>query len=64
MSNTAVIIMSFGMLKRKFFDKVTSYLGIGGNTLLIIYVLLKTLALGTKSMATALAMPGGIMAMA
>lgn len=62
--NIAGIIMSFVMLTGKLFNKAVSYLGIAGSSLMVIYLILVTFAPSTKNMATALAMPGGLMAMA
>lgn len=62
--NIAGIIMSIVMLKGKIFSKVNSYLGIAGSSLILIYLILITFAPATKSIATALALPGGLMAMA
>lgn len=61
--NIAGLIFSIVMLKGKIFSKSTSYLGIAGSSLLIVYLILVTFTDG-KSMATALAMPGGLMSMA
>jgi hypothetical protein len=62
--NIAGIIMSFVMLRGKVFSKVNSYLGIAGSSLILIYLIMVTFVPATKNMATALAMPGGLMAMA
>jgi len=60
----AGLIMSFVMLKGKIFNKVTSYIGIAGSTLILIYIILVTLAPGIKNMAMVFAMPGGLLLMA
>jgi len=62
--NIADIIISFVMLRGKIFSKINSYLGIAGSSLMLIYLILVTFAPATKNMATALAMPGGLIAMA
>lgn len=62
--NIAGIIMSFVMLKGRIFSKTNSYLGIFGNLLILVYLILVTFAPETKNIATALAMPGGLMSMA
>lgn len=61
--NIAGFVMSFVMLKGKIFSKINSYLGIVGSSLLVVYLILVTFTQG-KDMATALAMPGGLMSMA
>ncbi|MHB1279466.1 MAG: hypothetical protein ACYC1Q_13845 [Bacteroidia bacterium] len=62
--NIAGILLAFVMLKGKIFSKTTAYLGIAGSTLLVVYLILVSFVPGANSMATALAMPGGLMAMA
>lgn len=56
--------MSFVMLRAGIFSRLTSYLGIAGNSLMSIYVVLVTFAPGIKEMATAFAMPGGLLLLA
>ena len=62
--NIAGLIMSFAMLTGKVFSKVTSYLGIAGSALILLYIVLVTFAPNIKDMATAFAMPGGLLSMA
>jgi hypothetical protein len=62
--NIAGLIMSLAMLTGKVFSKVTSYLGIAGSVLLLLYIVLVTFAPNVKDMATAFAMPGGLLSMA
>lgn len=62
--NIAGIIMSAVMLKGKVFSKTNSYLGIAGSSLILVYLILVTFLPTTKNFATAIAMPGGLMAMA
>ncbi|MCX6121582.1 MAG: DUF4386 family protein [Ignavibacteriales bacterium] len=62
--NIAGIIMSFVMLKGRIFNKISSYMGIAGSALLLIYIILVTFAPGIKDMATAFAAPGGVLLMA
>jgi hypothetical protein len=62
--NIASLIMSLTMLTGKVFSKVTSYLGIAGSALLLLYIVLVTFAPNVKDMATAFAMPGGLLSMA
>lgn len=57
-------IMSCAMLSGKIFSKTNSYLGIIGNVLISLYVVLVTFAPAIKDMATAFAMPGGLLLMA
>jgi len=61
--NIGGLIFSIVMLRGKIFNKACAYLGIAGSFLLIVYLILVTFTAG-KSMATALAMPGGLMSMA
>ena len=60
----ADIILSFVMLQGKIFAKLNSYLGIIGNFLLLIYMILVTFVPGMKSMAMIIAAPGGLMIIA
>ena len=62
--NIAGLIMSFTMLTGKVFSKVTSYLGIAGSVLILLYIVFVTFAPNIKDMATAFAMPGGLLSMA
>ena len=62
--NIAGLVMSFAMLTGKVFSKVTSYLGIAGSALILLYIVLVTFAPNIKDMATAAAMPGGLLSMA
>ena len=62
--NVAGLIMSFAMLTGKVFNKTTSYMGIAGNVLILLYIVLVTFASGVKDMATVFAMPGGLLLMA
>jgi len=61
LSTTAALLMSLVMLKGRIFSKVNSYAGIVGNALMLVYVVLVTFALAVKNMATAFAMPGGLL---
>ena len=60
----AGLLMSIGMLTGKVFSKTTSYLGLVGSILIAIYLLLVTFVPGTRSMATLVALPGGLLLMA
>jgi hypothetical protein len=62
--NVAGLIMSFVMLTGKIFNKTTSILGISGNILISVYIILVTFAPAIKNMATAFALPGGLLCMA
>ncbi len=62
--NIAGLIMSFAMLTGKVFNRITSLLGIAGSALILLYVVLVTFVPSIKDMATAFAMPGGLLLMA
>lgn len=59
----AGLIMSIVMLKGEIFTKISSYIGIVGNVLLIIYIILITFVPEIKEMAIAFAAPGGLLVM-
>jgi len=61
--NVAGLVMSLAMLTAKVFNKITSYMGIAGSALILLYIVLVTFAPGIKDMATAFAMPGGLLLM-
>lgn len=58
--NVGSLMMSVVMLKGKIFSKTTAYAGIAGSTLLLMYLFLVTFT-PAKTMATAMAMPGGLL---
>jgi len=60
----AGVLMSIIMLRQKTLSRWPSYLGIVGNTLMLVYVVLVTFLPGAQRIATALAMPGGLMVLA
>lgn len=62
--SVANIVMSFSMLSGKVFSKATACVGIAGSILMLLYVILVTLAPDVKDMATAFAMPGGLLSIA
>ena len=62
--NVAGLIISFVMLGARVFSKVTAYLGIAGNILISVYVILVTFTPTVEKMAIAFAMPGGLLLMA
>lgn len=61
--NLAGFIMSIVMLKGREFSKINSWLGIIGSILMMVYVILVNFVPGIETMATAFAMPGGLMLM-
>jgi hypothetical protein len=62
--NIAGIIMSFAMLSGGLFSRLASYLGLIGSSLMVLYLSLVTFIPGVKTIATAFAMPGGLLLMA
>jgi uncharacterized protein DUF4386 len=62
--NIAGLIMSFSMLTGKIFKKATALVGLIGSALILLYIVLVTFAPDVKNMATAIAMPGGLLLMA
>jgi hypothetical protein len=61
--NIAGLIISIVMLRGKIFNKTNSWFGIVGSLLMLVYVVLVNFAPGVDKMATAFAMPGGILLM-
>ena len=61
--NIANLIMSFVMLKGTIFSKINSWIGIIGSILMLLYVILVNFGTGVENMATAFAMPGGLLLM-
>jgi hypothetical protein len=62
--NIANLILSFVMLKAGIFGRINSWLGIFGSIFMMIYVILVNFSTGVEKMATAFAMPGGLLLMA
>jgi len=62
--NIANLIISIVMLKGTVFGKVNSWFGITGSILMLLYVMLVNFGTGIENMATAFAMPGGLLLMA
>jgi hypothetical protein len=62
--NLANLIMAFVMLKGSIFSKINSWVGIIGSVLMLLYVILVNFGSGVEKMATAFAMPGGLLLMA
>lgn len=60
----AALLMSLAMWQGQVFSKANSIVGILGNSLMIVYIILVTFAPAVKDMAIAFAMPGGLLLMA
>ncbi len=60
----SALVFSFVMLQGNVFSKASAYIGILGNVLMLIYVVLVTFAPTVKNMAMAIAMPGGLLLLA
>ena len=60
----SALVFSFVMLQGNVFSKANAYVGILGNTLMLVYVVLVTFAPTVKDMAMAFAMPGGLLLLA
>lgn len=61
--NLANLIISVVMLRGGIFTRVNSWLGIIGSCLMMIYVIMVNFCTTAETMATAFAMPGGILLM-
>lgn len=61
--NIANLIMSVVMLNGNIFSKLNSWIGIIGSIFMILYVTLVNFSSGVENMATAFAMPGGLLLM-
>jgi hypothetical protein len=59
----ANVLMSWVMLNGKIFSRTTSYFGIIGNSLMVIYIILVTFIPKVESLALAFAMPAGLLVM-
>jgi hypothetical protein len=57
-------LMSGVMLSGKVFSRLTSYIGLVGNSLMVIYVVLVTFIPEVEKLALAFAMPAGLLVMA
>jgi hypothetical protein len=55
----AGVMMSWVMLQGKIFSRIISYIGISGNSLMLLYLILVTAVPGVGKMAMAFALPGG-----
>jgi len=56
--------MAIVMLQGGVFSKVNSWIGIIGSILMLFYIILDNFVPGVETMATAFAMPGGLLLMA
>lgn len=56
-------LMSCVMLNGNIFNRATSYIGIIGNSLMVIYIILVTFVPTVESLALAFAMPAGLFVM-
>lgn len=59
----ANVLMSCVMLKGKVFSRANSIIGIIGNSLMVVYIIMVTFMPSVETMATAFAMPAGLLAM-
>lgn len=57
----SALVFSLIMLQGNIFSKANAYIGILGNALMLVYVVLVTFAPAVKDMAMAFAMPGGLL---
>ncbi len=60
----AALLFSLVMLTGKVFSRANAYLGLLGNLLMLVYVVLVTFVPSVKEMAMAFAMPGGLLLVA
>lgn len=60
----ANLFMSCVMLKGNVFSSVNAWIGLGGNFLMLIYIVLVTFSLAMEKVALLIAMPGGLLIMA
>ncbi len=60
----SALVFSFVMLQGNVFSKANAYIGIFGNALMLVYVVLVTFAPAIKDIAMAFAMPGGLLLLA
>jgi len=62
--NIAGLVMSLAMLRGGVFGKPTSYVGLFGSALILVYLVIVTFVPAAKTMAMGIAAPGGIALMA
>jgi len=60
----SALVFSFVMLQGNVFSKANAYVGILGNVLMLVYIVLVTFAPTVKNMVMAIAMPGGLLLLA
>jgi hypothetical protein len=60
----ATVLMSGVMLSGKIFSRLTSYIGLVGNSLMVVYIILVTFIPAIEKLALAFAMPAGLLVMA
>ena len=60
----SIIMMSYVMAGGKVFSRMTSYPGIIGNSLMVIYIILVTFIPAVEKLALAFSMLGGLLVMA
>ncbi len=60
----ANVLMSYVMLNGKVFSRATSYIGILGTSLMVIYIILVTFIPSVEKLALAFAMRAGLLVMA
>jgi hypothetical protein len=60
----SALVMSIAMLPGHVFSKANAWVGILGNVLMLIYIVLVTCAPSVKEMAMMVAMPGGLLLVA
>ena len=59
----ANVLMSYVMLNGKVFSRATSYVGIIGNSLMVVYIIMVTFMPAVEKMALVFAMPAGLLVM-
>ena len=59
----ANVLMSAVMINGKVFSRVTSYIGLVGNSLMVVYLILVTFIPAVEKMALVFAMPAGLLVM-
>lgn len=59
----ANLMMSYVMLRGRIFPKAGSYIGIAGNALMVLYLVMVTFYPATEKYALMIAMPGGLLVM-
>jgi hypothetical protein len=62
--NLAGLTMAYSMFTGNVFGKATALVGLTGSVLILLYIVLVTFAPAVRTMATAMALPGGLLLMA